>query len=375
MKIMNVGFVGCGGFTQGVHIPSVRNNPNFRIKALCDLNESILAELNTKYAPDYVTTDFNRIALDSNIEMVIIGTTPNVRVEPIRAMAEHGKHMYVEKPMSLGYEDSKIIVDIVNRTGVKLQVGFNRSYSAIMQQAKKVFKQIRKNTVLISYRIVGEDILWPKFHYDNVVSDKSNTIIHETTHIFDLLNWFTDSKPLRVYVIGGKSDNNILALEYPGNIYVSIVSGSCGTEAYPKEQMEVFTDNKVITMEDFVELRFTRIPGQQDMLFPLKSNPSRAQANSLSFSDLRHDLMKWRDALTCHDIEQGYYYHSRPCVDKGHKDALQFLYEAIRNNMPTQTDQYSGAVSTITGIEAVKSLHTGLPINLDFSFLNDDKNS
>jgi len=366
---MTIGIIGCGGFVQGNHLPNAHRNPHLRVKALCDLNQRILADLKEKYQPDYVTTDFRDIAADKDIRMAVLGTSPHVRVEPIRALAESGKHIYVEKPMSLGYEDSREIVDLARQNKIKLQVGFNRPYSRIMQEAKRIFRQMRKGETLIYYRIVGESILWPQFHQDAVNRGESLTIIHETTHIFNLINWLLDQSPLSVYAVGGPSDNNIITLTYPDQTCATILQGGCGTEAYPKERMEVFSDNRVLVMDDFVSLECTRIPGEKDQLFPLKSNPARNKTEGLSWTDLRHDLMAWRDTLTPRDIEKGYYYNARPCVNKGHYDALQALYEAIVNDTRPLTDEYEGAVATLLGLEAVNSLRTGAPVKLDFSFL------
>lgn len=366
---MNIGIIGCGGFVQGTHLPNAAQNPNFKIRALCDINQNTLQTLGNKYTVDYVSTDYHKLAKDNEIEMVIIGTSPAVRVEPIKALAEGGKHIYVEKPMSLGYEDSKDIVEIVKNTGIKLQVGFNRPYARIMQEAKRIFRKIRKGQTLIYYRIVGEARLWPQFHQDNVASGKSATIIHEATHIFNLLNWLLDQDPLRVYVVGGQSDNNVITFTYPDDTVATIVSGSCGTEAYPKERMEIFSDYKVLAMDDFVELECTQIPGEKDQVFPLKSNPAGNITDGLSWKQLREGLMSWRKKLTAEEIKKGYYYTTRPCVEKGHYAALQALYDSIKNNTPPLTDAYQGAVATITGLKAVESLQSGKPVDLDFGFL------
>lgn len=370
---MNIGFVGCGGFIQGNHLPNAAENPNFKIRALCDINAGILQKLKDKYTVDYVTADYHELAKDKEIEMVVIGTTPNVRVKPIKAMAEHGKHIYVEKPMSLGYEDSKEIVDIIKNTGVKLQVGFNRPYSRIMRETKRIFKKMRKGPTLVYYRIVGESRLWPQFHQDDVASGKSLTIIHETTHIFNLLNWLLDQDPVRVYTVGGKSDNNIITFTYPDETVATIVSGSCGTEAYPKERLEVFSDYKVLAMDNFVELECTQIPEEKDQLFPLKSNSLTNRTDGVAWKELRADLMTWRGRLTPENIKRGYYYGQRPDVDKGHYAALQTLCESIRNNTQPLTDAYQGAVATIVGLKAVESLQSGKPVDLDFSFLRNGK--
>ena len=366
---MNVGIIGCGGFVQGNHLPNAHRNSNLKVRALCDLNESILQKLQPQYAPDYVTTDFRKIAADKEIEMAVIGTSPGFRVEPIRALAEAGKHIYVEKPMSLGYEDSREIVSIVRKTGVKLQVGFNRPYSKIMQECKRIFRKMRRGQTLIYYRIVGESILWPQFHQDAVNSGKSLTIIHETTHIFNLLNWLLDQSPLRVYAVGGPSDNNIITFTYPDETVATILQGGNGTEGYPKERMEVFSDNQVLVMDDFVELQCTQIPGEKDRLFPLKSNASGGKTEGVSWTQLRSELMSWRSRLTPEQIKVGYYYGSRPNVEKGHYAALQFLYEAVVNNTRPLTDEYQGALATVIGLEAVNSLRSGKPIDLNFDFL------
>ena len=367
-KTMNVGIIGCGGFVQGNHLPNTARNHNLRIRALCDLNEKILAELKEKYNPDYVTTDFRDIARDKDIRMVIIGTPPSFRVEPIKALAESGKHIYVEKPMSLGYKDSKEIVDIVRKNKIKLQVGFNRPYSRIMQEAKRIFKKIRKEDTLIYYRIVGESILWPRFHQNDVNSGKAITIIHETTHIFNLLNWLLDQVPLSVYAVGGQSDNNIITFTYSDKTCATILQGGCGTEAYPKERMEIFTDNKVLVMNEFISLECTRIPGENDQSFPLKSDPVRNRTEGVSWNDLRNELMVWRDKLTEEQIRYGYYYANRPCVNKGHYDALQAFYEAIINDTKPFNDEQQGALATIIGLEAVNSLRTGNPVKINCNF-------
>ncbi|HNS48010.1 MAG TPA: Gfo/Idh/MocA family oxidoreductase [bacterium] len=364
--ILNVGFIGCGGFVQGSHLPNAAANPKLRVRALCDLQADRLKALEPVYRPDYVTTDLTRLAADPELDLVVIGTGPKVRVEPIRAAAEAGKHIYVEKPMSLGYEDSLEIVRIIRQTGVKLQVGFNRNYSPIMQEARRVYRKMKRGETLISYRIVGEAQLWPKFHQEAVKGGES-TIIHELTHIFDLINWLTDSDPRSVFVIGGPSDNNILAMEYPDDVYVTLLSGSCGTEAYPKERMEVFSDHAVLVMDGFMDLECVRIPGESDRHYPLKANPFGPL--DIPLAGHKADLRRWRDSLTPAQIEKGYYYDNRPGVGKGHYEALEFLRRCVVEDRPTETGAYRGALATVMGLKSLESLRSGTPVRFDFSFL------
>lgn len=58
---MKVGFIECGGFASGNHIPNTKSNPNLEIHAFSDLNEKHLEELKTQYKSAYVTSDMEKI--------------------------------------------------------------------------------------------------------------------------------------------------------------------------------------------------------------------------------------------------------------------------------------------------------------------------
>ena len=364
-KIMNVGFIGCGGFIQGNHLPNVKDNPRFKIKGICDINQSTLDKLKESYAPDYFTTDFEKICSDPEVELVVIGTSPKYRYDLIKKAAENQKNLFVEKPMAESLEEARKIVDVVRKHAVRLMVGMNRPYSEICQYLKKVYTRVKKGQTLISYRIVSEDILWPQFHRDALEKGES-TIVHESVHIFDLLNWLTDEEPVAIYCTGGRSDNNIISITYPDETEAVIISGGCGTEGHPKERMEIFTDHKVITMDEFIDLRFTRVPGEKDRFYPLKFHPS-GNVDNFTAERLREELMAWRDGLTKEQIDYGYYYDSRPSVDKGHRNELNIYYDLIRAGKPSTTNEIRGLMNLVMTEAALESLKNKQRVELDFS--------
>ena len=62
-KIVNVGFIGVGNFVTG-NLPNVKANPGLHIRALCDLNEDLLAQRQKEFGGDYVTTDADKVFND-----------------------------------------------------------------------------------------------------------------------------------------------------------------------------------------------------------------------------------------------------------------------------------------------------------------------
>jgi polar amino acid transport system substrate-binding protein len=366
---LNVGFIGCGGFMRGNHLPNTAKNPQLRVHALCDLDQKILDVLSTQYRPCYTTMDAQKLWSDPELDFVVIGTQPDTRVPLIRSAAQAGVPLYVEKPLSVGWEDSREILEILHEHPVPLQVGFNRPYSSAMQEARRIFRRQRGPKTMISYRICGEFQIFPQHHKDTLTTLGESAVVHEGVHIFDLLNWFTESEPLSVYCMGGATDDNIIILEYPQETRACIIASNQSTEGFPKERMEVFTNYSTLVMNEFMEVQVAQIPGEANQLFPLKSFPGGQVNKLLKESELRSALCRWRSGLSEEEIATGYYYGSRPCVDKGHYRALEYFRQCLVTGQPIETDARRGALATVTALEALRSLRERRVVDLDFAAL------
>jgi len=361
---MKVGFVGCGGFAQGNHIPNVADNPNFEIVGFCDLNDQILGKLKTKYNPRYVTTDMTKLVADPDVELVICSTKPDARLPIMELAAKHEKHLFVEKPMC--YHESEIDpMMALTRAGMgQFMVGYNRPYSPLMQDLKPMFNRLRKGNTTIIYRIIGEAAMWPKHHYDAVMLQKESTILHEATHIFDLLNWLTDLAPTRVYTAGGGNVDNIITLNYPENITAVVISGDNGSTGYPKERIEINSNGGTIIGDNFVELWSIGVDGTSQR----KEYPYTIQGEKMltSACEFNTKLWAWRKSVTDAEQAEGYYYDRFPSTDKGHYHELEFFRQAISEGQPSQTDATRGAMASLIAWRAIDSWKEGRPIDLNF---------
>ena len=411
MVPMKVGMIGVGGFAGGTHVPNVAANPNFELAALCDLNEQRLKELAAKYKSGYTTTDMQRIFKDPAIEMIVCGTKPAFRLPIMRAAVEHRKHLFVEKPMCYTAEDLRVMVPLMRKAPIKFMVGFNRPYSPMMQALKPIYRrhlvpegkmqnaecrmqkeeggnrttkdpalpeqmsalkpinQRQKeggNTTII-YRIIGEAQMWPPQVFNAVVHQKESTIIHEVTHIFDLLNWITDLKPTRVYTAGGGNMDNVITLTYPDNVTAVVISGDNASTAFPKERIEIDTNHGTIVGESFVELQTAGIEGAaQRQTFPYSQQGKTCDNGVAGYFDR---LWAWRRKVTAEERAYGYYYERMPLADKGHYNELDFFRKIIQADQPSQTDVIGGAAAELIALAAIESWKTGQPKDLDFKYL------
>ncbi len=361
--ILKVGFVGCGGFTSGTHIPNADRNPYFEIVGFCDLDRRRLDDLAHSCRHRYVTTDMVRLIADPEIDLVICGTKPDCRLPVMELCVRHGKHLFVEKPLCYRQSDAARMTALMRGAAGLFMVGYNRPFSPLMQDLKPLFQRYRRGNASITYRIIGEARLWPAHHYDAVVRRGESTILHEATHIFDLLNWLTDSVPLRIYAAGGGNMDNIITLTYPDNVTAAVIAGDNGTAGLPKERLEIHANHGAIIAEEFIELTVRGFDGMAlRQTYPYT-------VGGATFNDgiqgAAERARAWRRSITPAERATGYYYDRMVRPDKGHYNELEFFRRAIVAGGVSPVDVRRGALASLVAWRALESLERNCALDFD----------
>jgi predicted dehydrogenase len=122
-------------------------------------------------------------------------------VEALRS----GSDVMTEKPMTIDLQKLKSILDAQRETGRKVTVTFNYRYTPARTQLKDMLMNgaIGEITAVeFSWhldRVHGADYFrrWHRY------KDKSGgLLVHKSTHHFDLVNWWLDSRPTKVAATG-----------------------------------------------------------------------------------------------------------------------------------------------------------------------------
>lgn len=93
------------------------------------------------------TRDWREIAADPRVRAVSI-TAPNFLHREIGvAMAEAGKHIWIEKPVGLGVGDARAVADAVAAAGVQGAVGFNYRNAPAVEVARELISSGEIGTV------------------------------------------------------------------------------------------------------------------------------------------------------------------------------------------------------------------------------------
>ena len=124
---LNVAAIGCGG-QGGVDLNDAARSEN--IVALCDVDEKRAAQNLSRYdkAPKY--KDF-RVMLDKegkNIDACTIGIPDFMHATVALACMQHGKHVYLEKPLTRTPWEARLLQDAAVKYKVATQMG-NQGFS------------------------------------------------------------------------------------------------------------------------------------------------------------------------------------------------------------------------------------------------------
>ncbi|MFD0318572.1 Gfo/Idh/MocA family protein [Streptomyces flavalbus] len=100
-----------------------------------------------QYGFGMATRDWREVAADPRVRAVSV-TAPNFLHREIGvAMAEAGKHLWIEKPVGLTADDARAVADAVTKAGVQATVGFNYRGAPAVETARDLVASGELGTV------------------------------------------------------------------------------------------------------------------------------------------------------------------------------------------------------------------------------------
>ena len=379
---VNVGFLGVGALSTKQHVPNAFHNSLLRVHSLCDLDEARLKFYQDRYKPKRVTTDYRRMLADPEVDFVVIAMKPELHVPFTIEALQAGKHVFVEKPLAVTTEEAMKAARAAHAAGRHLAVGFNRRFAPSYLDALDAVKT-DKGPLLINYRMVDDARDRSAWYTGRI------RLIDEACHVFDVFNWLARSEPVGVYAteFGRKEDNQVV-VQYENGVTAAAVFSSFGAFGWPKERIEIVGDNKVVGVEDFVELQAAGVPGLTQKNYagreydgfthgyaqayaqiglPMYRYMRRLMEQRLLASGLIDSAAgrdKWEALadLSPQDIHIPVNYS----CDKGWYNALDHFGRSILQNSPPETASAQDAAKTIEmGLAALESIRVGQPVRLN----------
>ncbi|MCL2743173.1 MAG: Gfo/Idh/MocA family oxidoreductase [Planctomycetaceae bacterium] len=116
--------IGIGRQGSGVFAASARDERT-QVVAVCDVNKKRAEEHAKKFliSEDFAVQDYRKVIDNKNVDAIITATPEHWRSLICVNAALAGKHLYVEKPITLTIEDGVLLRKAAKKTGIVFQCG------------------------------------------------------------------------------------------------------------------------------------------------------------------------------------------------------------------------------------------------------------
>lgn len=140
------------------------------------------------------------------IDRVIITSPDFTHADYIVESLTAGADVIVEKPLTVDAEASARIAKAVRQTGREVIVTFNYRYSPRNTALKAAIQQGMIGEVTsVDFTWVLDTVHGADYfrRWHRIKENSGGLLIHKASHHFDLVNWWIDDVPQRVYASGG----------------------------------------------------------------------------------------------------------------------------------------------------------------------------
>ena len=321
------------GRMGSVHTRNIaRLIPEADLVAVCDIRLEVAQAVADELGIQRVVKDYHDLLDDPEIEAILIASSTDTHAFIMKDVAMAGKHIFCEKPLALELDKIDEALEVVEKAGVKLQVGFNRRFDKSFQKVREIVTsgEIGRPCIL---RITNRDPDFPAMEFLRV---SGGIFLDLAIHDFDMVR-FQLGEVVEVYAAGGvlvepklnefgDIDTDVVILKFANGAVGTIDNSRKAVYGYD-QRLEVFCSNGTAMANN--EAETTIMKGNQQGF--LSAKPP-------------------------------YFFMQRyaPC----YVDEVRRFIECVRDDTPTPTSGVDGRAAVVLGYAAWKSLRENRPVKV-----------
>ncbi|MDW7695108.1 Gfo/Idh/MocA family oxidoreductase [Flammeovirgaceae bacterium SG7u.111] len=248
------------------HGPLLLANSGFEIKKILERTKNISKD---KHPAAEIVRDFEAILYDEEIELVIINTPDYLHFDMVKQAIGKGKHVVVEKPITLKTEEANELISLAKAKGIILSVFQNRRWDGDYLTVKKVVegkmlgRLVEFESHYDRYRNFIQEGTWKEESGagTGVLYNLGSHMIDQVVDLFGMPKAITAD--LRIQRTGGKvTDAYDLRLDYP-ELKVVLKCSYLAREPGPRYQLHgtegSFTKYGIDPQEEMLKAGFLPI--------------------------------------------------------------------------------------------------------------------
>jgi predicted dehydrogenase/threonine dehydrogenase-like Zn-dependent dehydrogenase len=318
--ILRVGFIGAGNYASSMLLPQLAEHERVDLHNVVTTSALSAANARRKFGFTTAGTDLDALLDDDTVDALFVVTRHSSHADLTCRALRAGKAVFVEKPLALTDKELAQIRDTIDETGNdRLQVGFNRRFAPLLNEARTQFGR-RIGPASVRYLVNAGRLDGTSWYTHD---SEGTRFAGEGGHFIDTVSWLLAQDPASVYATAtpGQTDLQIL-LRYPDGSTAAITYTTTGSTQFQKESVDLTADGKVLRFDDFARAS----------VFGRK---------------------KWASSRI------------PKARDKGQANELNAFVTAVADGTPMPVDLDSLSATTLATIAVESSLNTGGPVRIE----------
>jgi len=137
---VRIAIIGAGKVSDYHHVPGMRLDGRCKLVAACDADVKLLEARKREWELEEITTDYQQICRDPEIDAVIIATPNYTHRDIAAAAAKAGKHVMCEKPLGLNAGEVRDMYVAARNAEVVHMTAFTYRFAPAMRYLRHLLK-------------------------------------------------------------------------------------------------------------------------------------------------------------------------------------------------------------------------------------------
>jgi myo-inositol 2-dehydrogenase/D-chiro-inositol 1-dehydrogenase len=218
---VQVALIGAGRIGQRHAATLATAIPRAELAIIADVHGPSAATLAGKVRCSRWTDDPESVLVDASVDAIVIASSTDSHAPLIVAAAEAGKQIFCEKPIALDLEATDRALDAVERTGARLQMGFQRRFDKAYHAAKALIDAGALGRIEAIRDTMRDPSPAPRAYLET-----SGGLYRDMTiHNFDCVRWMMSQEVRELFAMGsaivspmfqeiGDIDTSVISLRF-----------------------------------------------------------------------------------------------------------------------------------------------------------------
>jgi len=310
---LSLGLIGCGWVTENRHLPALQGLPEVRIAALVEINPERLTHVADRFHIERRYSDFLALLEDPVIEVVGVCVPTQFHAEVASAALDAGKHVFIEKPLTLRLEESDHLIAKAATSSSTVMVGFNLRWHRLVRQAREIIRQGTLGPLeLIRTVLTSNYETLPEWKRRRDIG--GGAFLEQAVHHIDLWRFLLQSEVEEVYAINrSESRDDEVATVTARMTNGVLVSSVFSQDTSENNEVEIYGKAGRLYLSCY---RFDGLS-----FFPTSSSPGDIRTHFRSMAHAVRELpqaaLKWFEGGNYIASYRAEWRHFIDCIKKG----------------------------------------------------------